>query len=121
MRYSAFQQAAVEARAGINEIDAEIDRLKAKKELLEVLETLVRQVLAVQPVGAEATPVGGESKAVGARAATAAEPSAGGLSEDKSDSPRSEEWSSVVQQSNSFRGEGRTPGTSVDQRIRELL
>lgn len=56
MKYSAFEQAAAEARAGIREIDAEIDRLKAHRELLEVFDTLARQVLTVLPMSSETTP-----------------------------------------------------------------
>ena len=50
MKYSAFEQAAVEASAGAKEIDAEIGRLKAKR---QALENLVRQLLAVLPTSGE--------------------------------------------------------------------
>lgn len=53
MKYIALEQAAGEARAGIKEIDAEIDRLEAQRELLEVFEMLVCRVLTVLPMGAE--------------------------------------------------------------------
>jgi len=57
MRYTVFEQAASEARAGMKEIDAEIDRLKARRELLEVLETISRQLLTVVPMSAGPVPV----------------------------------------------------------------
>jgi hypothetical protein len=56
MKYRVFEQAAAEARAGIQELDAEIDRLWARRELLQVLEALVHQVLAVVPMSTEAIP-----------------------------------------------------------------
>lgn len=57
MRYTIFEQAASEARAGMKEIDAEIDRLKARRELLEVLETISRQLLTVVPMSAGPVPI----------------------------------------------------------------
>ena len=57
MRYTVFEQAASEARAGMKEIDAEIDRLKARRELLEVLETISRQLLTVVPMSAGPVPI----------------------------------------------------------------
>jgi hypothetical protein len=57
MRHIVFEQAAAEARVGISEIDAEIDRLKARRELLEVLETISRQLLTVMPMSIGPMPV----------------------------------------------------------------
>ncbi len=65
MRFAVFEQAASEARAGMKEIDAEIDRLKARRELLEVLETISRQLLTVVPMNAGPVPVGGGNKPPG--------------------------------------------------------
>ena len=56
MKYRVFEQAAAEARAEIQELDAEIDRLKAKRELLQVAEALLRQVLAAVPMSTDALP-----------------------------------------------------------------
>lgn len=53
MNYSAFEQAAVEASTGVKEIDAEMERLAAKR---EVLRTLVHNLLAVLPANTEAIP-----------------------------------------------------------------
>jgi len=53
MKSAVFERAVLEARNGIREIDAEIDRLKAHRELLEVFETLSRQLLTVVPMGAD--------------------------------------------------------------------
>jgi hypothetical protein len=53
MNYSAFEQAAVEASAGVREMDAEIERLAAKR---EVLRTLVHNLLAVLPMNTRAIP-----------------------------------------------------------------
>jgi hypothetical protein len=58
MKYTALEQAAGEARAGIKEIDAEIDRLEAQRELLEVFEMLVCRVLTVLPMSAETNSAG---------------------------------------------------------------
>jgi len=63
MRQSVFEQAAAEARVGIVEIDAEIDRLKARRELLEVLESMARQLLTVVPMSTGPVPVAGAGKA----------------------------------------------------------
>jgi len=63
MKSGVFEQAAMEARAGKKEIDAEINRLKARRELLEVLETLVRHVLAVVSMSTEAIPAAGSDNA----------------------------------------------------------
>lgn len=52
MRYNVFEQAAVEATIGAKEIDAEIERLKARK---EVLETLMRQLSMALPMLGEET------------------------------------------------------------------
>lgn len=93
MKYSAFEQAAAEARAGIREIDAEIDRLKAHRELLEVFETLARQVLTVLPMSSETTPAGPGAAPVGKFGAPAAgEPAyASGVLKGGSESHRREE------------------------------
>lgn len=56
MKSLVFEQAAIEASAGKTEIDAEINRLKARRELLKVLDTLVRHVLAVASMSTEAIP-----------------------------------------------------------------
>jgi hypothetical protein len=56
MKYRLIEQAADEARAGIEELDAEIDRLSARRELLQVLEALVHQALTVLPTSADALP-----------------------------------------------------------------
>ena len=60
MRYSAFEQAAVEASAGVKEIDAEMSRLKVKRELLQ---TLVHQLLSVLPANTEPIPADGGNRA----------------------------------------------------------
>jgi len=70
MRCGVFEQAASEARTARKEIDAEIDRLQAHRELLEVLETVVRQVLAFVSVSTVAVPA-----ARAAHAATGPDPS----------------------------------------------
>jgi hypothetical protein len=56
MRSSVLQQAAAEARTGMREIDAEIDRLTAKRELLELLESTAREVLTVRPMSQDESP-----------------------------------------------------------------
>lgn len=56
MKYRAFEEAAAEARAGIEELEAEIDRLKARRDLLQVLEALLGQVQGVFPMSSEAAP-----------------------------------------------------------------
>jgi hypothetical protein len=53
MRYSTFEQAAAEASAGLQEIDAEIQRLSVKRDLLA---TLAEQLSAALPAIAEAFP-----------------------------------------------------------------
>lgn len=58
MRYSTFEQAAVEASAGVKEIDAEMQRLKAKRDLLA---TIAQQLTAVLPAIAEAFPASSEA------------------------------------------------------------
>jgi hypothetical protein len=93
MKYTVLEQAAAEARAGMKEIDAEIDRLKARRELLEVMETVVRQLLTVAPASSEAIPGTEGNKPGTTPDAPAAEPRpfAEGLAEGKSDSVRREE------------------------------
>lgn len=55
MNYIVFEQAAVEASAGLQEVDAEIEQLVARRQLLEskkvLLDTLVNQLLLVLPNG----------------------------------------------------------------------
>jgi hypothetical protein len=63
MKYSAFEQAAAEASSGVNEIDAEINRLMAKR---DVLEKLVHQLLAVLPGSTEANPAADGGSEAGA-------------------------------------------------------
>lgn len=55
MKSGAFEQAAIEACAGKREIDAEINRLKVRRDLLELLETLVRNLLVVLSMRTEAS------------------------------------------------------------------
>ncbi len=94
MKYSAFEQAAIEASAGLKEIDAEFEQLEARKQTLEskreLLETLVHQLLLVLPTA--------ESDKA---AAPAAKPSsfANATPDAKSFSQRKEEWPAFVQQS----------------------
>lgn len=56
MEYRVFEQAAAEVRAGIQELDAEVSRLTAKRASLQVLEALLRQALTVVPVSSESIP-----------------------------------------------------------------
>lgn len=102
MKYSTFEQAAVEASSGLREIDSEIERLKAKRVLLD---TLVRQLSAVLPMITEATPADDTNKA-GAPAAE--QPSfTDVVPDDKAYSLRTDGWPS---------------GTANGQRgIREIL
>lgn len=81
MKYRLIEQAADEARAGIEELDAEIDRLSARRELLQILDALVHQALTVLPMSAEALPA---AEAVGgpAEAAKAEFPSRPGPEDD---------------------------------------
>lgn len=55
MKYIVFEQAAVEASAGLQEVDAEIEELVARKQSLEskkdLLDTLVHQLKLVLPAG----------------------------------------------------------------------
>jgi hypothetical protein len=143
MRYSAFEQAAVEASAGVKEIDAEIKRLKVKRDLLE---TLVHQLLTVLPASTEAVPADGGNRAGTTPDNPAAEqPSfANGVAEAKSDSSGQEEWptesasgtppdapadeqpsyTDLLSQNKpySLRNEGWPASSPVDQRgIRQLL
>lgn len=91
MKYSTFEQAAIEASTGLREIDAEIERLKAKKDLLE---PLVRQLSAVLPMITEAVPADNANKAATAAAAPSADQpsSADGLPEGEPDSLRKAGW-----------------------------
>lgn len=56
MKYSAFEQAALEASAGLKEIDAEIARLQEKREMLDLLLTSARRLLADEPLKTETFP-----------------------------------------------------------------
>lgn len=96
MKYSAFEQAAIEASAGLKEIDAEFEQLEARKQTLEskreLLETLVHQLLLVLPTA--------ESDKGGVLAGTPAKSSSFASAPDaKSFSQRKEEWPAFVQQS----------------------
>lgn len=55
MKYSVFEEAAVEAGAGLQEVDAEIEQLVARRQALEskkvLLDTLVNQLMLVLPAG----------------------------------------------------------------------
>ncbi|HTX41494.1 MAG TPA: hypothetical protein VMD25_06675 [Acidobacteriaceae bacterium] len=94
MKYSVFEQAGVEARAGIKEIDATIDRLKAQRELLEVLESVVRQVLTVVPMSTEVIPARAIETVAVVPDAPAAEqpPVAAAPPEGRSGALRMDEW-----------------------------
>ncbi len=89
MNYSTFEQAAVEARTALKEIDAEIERLKAKKDLLA---TLGRQLLSVLPMCSEATDEGNKGGTAGETPAGDQAFSAAGLSDGKDFSLRKDTW-----------------------------
>lgn len=91
MRYSTFEEAAVEASTGVKEIDAEIERLMAKR---DALDTLVRQLSAVLPMIADA----GSAGKSGSASETPAEPfsRAEGLAEARPYPVRKEEWPSYA-------------------------
>jgi hypothetical protein len=105
MKYSAFEQAAIEASAGLKEIDAEFEQLEARKQALEskreLLETLVHQLLMVLPTSNQSFPADGSEKPGPLTAASTTKPSsfATGASDSKSFSLRKEEWPAFVQQS----------------------
>jgi hypothetical protein len=63
MNYSAFAEAAAEATAGLKEIDAEINRLMAQRDLLE---SLAHQLQSVVPADTRALPADVSSR-TGAR------------------------------------------------------
>jgi hypothetical protein len=91
MKYSAFAEAAAEATAGLKEIDAEINRLMAQRDLLE---TLVHQLSSVLPADTRAIPADTGSRA-GTLPDNPAEEHlsyANGVSEDRSYSNQQEEW-----------------------------
>lgn len=95
MKYSAFEQAAVEASTGVKEIDAEIERLRAKRELLT---TLMHQLLAVLPTKNDsASSSDGGARAGEIAPAGDAEPASfadsAAESNGASSSARKEEWS----------------------------
>ncbi|HTV82740.1 MAG TPA: hypothetical protein VME18_08835 [Acidobacteriaceae bacterium] len=95
MRYSVFEQAAIEASAGLKEIDVEIEQLDTKKQSLEakreLLETLVHQLWVVLPMSNQGSPADAADKAGVASNAPEA----------KAFSPRKEDWPAFVQNSNS--------------------
>lgn len=103
MNYSAFEKAAIEATAGLREVDAEMEQLEVKKQSLEakreVLDSLVHQLLQVLPTSnpAFAADAGNSTGAVpdAPRPSSFLASAPGG----NSFSPRKEEWSSFVQQS----------------------
>jgi hypothetical protein len=64
MKYSTIEQAAIEASVGVKEVDAEIQRLKAKRDLLA---TIAQQLSAVLPAIAEAFPGDGNNQTEPAR------------------------------------------------------
>jgi hypothetical protein len=127
MRQSAFEQAAVEARGVIRELDSEIERLNAKKESLEakreLLETLGRQLLAVLPMSIEANAADRDNQAgASSNEPEAEQPSAAhGVQEDSSDSVTQDAWSSFISAS-PLRGGARPTSSPVNGRgIREVL
>lgn len=91
MKYTAFEQAAVEASTGVKEIDAEIERLKTKRELLQ---TLVHQLLTVLPYGSDANSSETPARLSNNSPAPAADLSSfsSDLAETKSYSLPKEEW-----------------------------
>jgi len=99
MKYSAFEQAAIEASNGLKEVDAEFEQLEARKQALEskreLLETLVHQLLLVLPTADGADKTGPLSGVAAARSSSFAN----GTPDAKSFSPRKEEWPAFVQQS----------------------
>jgi hypothetical protein len=104
MKYSAFEQAAIEASAGLKEIDAEFEQLEAKKHSLEekreLLETLVHQLLMVLPTRAQASSSDEADKA-GADAPAARSSSFLNSIAEKPFAQRKEEWPAFVQHSTS--------------------
>ena len=94
MKYNVFEQAAVEANIGVKEIDAEIERLRARK---EVLETLMRQLSMALPMLGEETE---ENKPEGATEMPAPESASRreGLTNGKA---QLDEWSSFISASKS--------------------
>jgi hypothetical protein len=145
MKYSAFEGAAAEASAGVKEIDAEINRLLAKRDLLE---RLAHQLLSVLASSTEAIPADGDDKAGAMPDDPAAQqPSySNGVAEAKFNSIGQEEWpaSSVAGSASepdeaateqpsysdhltqskpySLRNEGWPASSAVDQRgLRQLL
>lgn len=90
MKHSAFEEAAIEASIGLREVDAEIERLTAKKELLG---TLVRQLSAILPMCADDSPADPATKPDTADASAAAQPAvAEALPETKPLSLRNDAW-----------------------------
>jgi hypothetical protein len=93
MKHRVFAQAAAEARVEIQELDAEVSRLTAKRASLQVLEALLRQALTVAPISTESiSDVEGNNAAAPPETPVAERPSwAESLPEGDSDSIQKEE------------------------------
>lgn len=78
MKREVFEQAAIEANAGTDEIDAEIQQLEARKQALlanrEVLQAVGRQMLTVLSIISGTVPATPEAKPVGAPTAAPTAP-----------------------------------------------
>lgn len=102
MKPSAFELAAIEARDGVKDIDAELERLNARKQALEakreLLESLARQLLAVAPTGAEANAADqGSQSGTSSEAPKAVQPAiAQGVPKSIPPSARKDEWSLYI-------------------------
>lgn len=96
MKYSAFEQAALEAKAGLQEIDAQIERLQAKRDMLEMLQRSARQLLAEEPIRPETFSAAEDDQAYRSFEAPAFVPTA---PERNSSSQAKEEWSAFVRNS----------------------
>lgn len=102
MNPSAFELAALEARDAVKDIDAEIERLSARKQSLEakkeVLESLARQLLAVLPTNAEASADdrASQSGTPSESPQTAAAPFAQAPAKGRSCAARKDEWSLYI-------------------------
>jgi hypothetical protein len=123
MKYRLIEQAADEARAGIEELDAEIDRLSARRELLQVLDALVYQALTVLPMNAEALQAG-EAAGRPTEAAVAELPSWTGPeaeTEDESDSGVTQEpladFAPHATEEMPFAGEAVSPGDAPERLV----
>lgn len=77
MRYSAFEQAAVEASNGMKEIETQLEQLMAQMDQLkgkrDLLDTLSRQLSQLQPTG-ESMPVAAATPSISATEAPAEMP-----------------------------------------------